>query len=979
MKKLVLFAAFLLIFSGMITAQVAINTTGDEADPSAILDLQSATKGFLVPRVTSAERNLIGTTQSGLLVYDLTTESFWYYDNTQAGWIDMGSGPGAASINDLSDAISDNSSVFLGSSSGMSDDGTNNSNTGVGSYSLSSVTSGIRNVAVGRFSLAFTTTASYNTAIGYNAALNNVTGYSNVAIGPNSLYYNMSRSNLVAIGDSALFNNGNGINYSYEATANTAVGSKALYSNTKGYLNTALGFNALYSNTTGRQNTAIGYKSQEITTIGYNNTSIGDLSLTSNTTGYYNTAIGSNSMGDNTLGFNNTGVGIGSLRKNTEGDRNVGLGSSALSENLTGNDNTALGSYAGKGVSGNSVSGCVFIGYSAGENNTTDNKLYIDNSNTPTPLIGGDFSTNQVDINGTIKITGGSPGANKVLTSDADGLASWESPAVSSLDDLSDAISDNSSVFLGSSSGINDDGSDNQNAAVGKYALQFNTTGRWNAALGYDCLKQTTTGSGNSAFGHQSMENNINGHANVAVGENALFYNIDASNNTAIGYRAAFHNTASNTTAIGYSALYNNTTGLNEGIGAYAMYFNTTGTNNVALGSSSLYYNETGNNNTAIGKKAGFGTNGTSISGCVFIGYSAGENNTNDDKLFIDNSNTSTPLIGGDFSTNQVDINGTIKITGGSPGAGKVLTSDADGDATWETPEAYASSINDLADAVNSGTKLFMGTNAGISNTGTYNTGIGYESLKLNTSGSYNTALGYKTLDENTSGNYNTGFGHGSLGENIEGYYNTAFGCESLSANTLGDANTALGYNAFTSGENYFNSMALGYNASVNGSNQIHLGNTSITEIKGQVNFTAYSDGRIKENVKENVKGLDFIMKLRPVTYHINLDEENRILGITDKVNLPNKYDIERVVKTGFIAQEVEAAAHEVDYDFSGIQKPKHEKDLYGLSYSEFVVPLVKGMQEQQQQIEKQQQQIETLNKEISELKVLTERLLNQR
>jgi hypothetical protein len=33
-------------------------------------------------------------------------------------------------------------------------------------------------------------------------------------------------------------------------------------------------------------------------------------------------------------------------------------------------------------------------------------------------------------------------------------------------------------------------------------------------------------------------------------------------------------------------------------------------------------------------------------------------------------------------------------------------------------------------------------------------------------------------------------------------------------------------------------------------------------------------------------------------------------------------------------------------FDFSGVEKPKNEKDLYGLRYAEFVVPLVKAVQE---------------------------------
>ena len=33
-------------------------------------------------------------------------------------------------------------------------------------------------------------------------------------------------------------------------------------------------------------------------------------------------------------------------------------------------------------------------------------------------------------------------------------------------------------------------------------------------------------------------------------------------------------------------------------------------------------------------------------------------------------------------------------------------------------------------------------------------------------------------------------------------------------------------------------------------------------------------------------------------------------------------------------------------YDFSGVDAPKNDKDIYGLRYSEFVVPLVKAVQE---------------------------------
>ena len=53
-----------------------------------------------------------------------------------------------------------------------------------------------------------------------------------------------------------------------------------------------------------------------------------------------------------------------------------------------------------------------------------------------------------------------------------------------------------------------------------------------------------------------------------------------------------------------------------------------------------------------------------------------------------------------------------------------------------------------------------------------------------------------------------------------------------------------------------------------------------------------------------------------------------------------------KIIYTGFIAQEVEATAKKMNYDFSGVDAPKNDQDFYGLRYSEFVVPLVKAVQE---------------------------------
>lgn len=49
---------------------------------------------------------------------------------------------------------------------------------------------------------------------------------------------------------------------------------------------------------------------------------------------------------------------------------------------------------------------------------------------------------------------------------------------------------------------------------------------------------------------------------------------------------------------------------------------------------------------------------------------------------------------------------------------------------------------------------------------------------------------------------------------------------------------------------------------------------------------------------------------------------------------------------SGFLAQEVSAAAQSLSYDFSGVEKPKNEGALYTVRYEEFVTPLVKTVQE---------------------------------
>lgn len=196
-----------------------------------------------------------------------------------------------------------------------------------------------------------------------------------------------------------------------------------------------------------------------------------------------------------------------------------------------------------------------------------------------------------------------------------------------------------------------------------------------------------------------------------------------------------------------------------------------------------------------------------------------------------------------------------------------------------------------------------------------------------------------------------------------------------LTNNTSGSYNTALGYSAFSTGTAYENSTALGYNAEPGASNKIVLGNSSVTWIGGHSSWNNTSDERMKTNINEDVIGLEFILNLRPVTYNFDKDMMDEIIGVEDVSDYTEKYDVETIKQSGFLAQEVEEAAIKAGYDFSGITIPEGDVKYYSLAYAEFVVPLVKAVQEQQEIIVSQDNKIEKLEKELNEIKALLKKL----
>jgi hypothetical protein len=201
-------------------------------------------------------------------------------------------------------------------------------------------------------------------------------------------------------------------------------------------------------------------------------------------------------------------------------------------------------------------------------------------------------------------------------------------------------------------------------------------------------------------------------------------------------------------------------------------------------------------------------------------------------------------------------------------------------------------------------------------------------------------------------------------------------GKQALLTNTKGFNNTAIGYLADVSKPGLQNATAIGYNAIVNADNKVRIGNTAVTSIGGQVGWTIFSDGRYKNNIKENIPGLTFINSLRPVSYTVDIkaldayynkqrqQTSNSIAATGDMATTGG--DAAKIIHSGFVAQEVEEVAKKLNYDFDGVDKPTNKEDLYGLRYENFIVPLVKAVQELSAMNEERDAKIEALQKQFA-------------
>jgi len=423
------------------------------------------------------------------------------------------------------------------------------------------------------------------------------------------------------------------------------------------------------------------------------NVGVGQNALEDNVIGGGNTAIGANTLANSNTS-DNVAIGENTLTALTTGQGNTAVGKGGFQTNSTGSFNTSLGLYAGYNNQGSSN---VFLGHRAGQNETGSDKLYIDNTNTASPLIYGDFGTNELTVNGelgigttspaeelhvvgNIRMVDGNQAAGRVLVSDVNGTGTWT--AATSLGIMEDqaltmtnhtlSISEGNSVTVVAKS-LTDADNDTKihvEESADEDIIRFDMAGTEHFTMTRGRLAVLNTGYSVFIGQNAGINDDWSNNHNVAVGQNALEDNVIGGGNTAIGANALANSNTSDNIAIGENTL----TAL------------TTGQGNTAVGKGGFQTNSTGSFNTSLGLYAGYFNQGSSN---IFIGHRAGQDEAGSNKLYIDNTNTSNPLIYGDFSTDVLRVNGTLNVNNAynmptvAGTNGFVLQTDGAGVASW--------------------------------------------------------------------------------------------------------------------------------------------------------------------------------------------------------------------------------------------------------------------------------------------------------
>ena len=307
----------------------------------------------------------------------------------------------------------------------------------------------------------------------------------------------------------------------------------------------------------------------------------------------------------------------------------------------------------------------------------------------------------KLEVAGQVKITGGSPGAGKVLTSDGTGLATWETPSAPGAGSIDSSLIADGSIV---------DADINASAAIAQSKIANLTT---------------------DLAAKQPLDSDLTAMAGLTV-NGIVVKSGDGTATTRAVQQTAGRTIVSNGNGVSGNITIDVNTSLLPTPPAAGQYLKSTG-----VGTASWSTLASGDITTALGftpvNKAG-----DTMTGALTLSADPTNNLHAATKQYVDSAvNSSGPwtLSGGNVYRSsgnvgigntspgaKLEVTGQVKITGGTPGVGKVLTSDAAGLASWATPTSAPAGSNNQVQYNNGGV---MGANSGFRYDGSGSVTIG--------------------------------------------------------------------------------------------------------------------------------------------------------------------------------------------------------------------------------------------------------------
>jgi trimeric autotransporter adhesin len=256
----------------------------------------------------------------------------------------------------------------------------------------------------------------------------------------------------------------------------------------------------------------------------------------------------------------------------------------------------------------------------------------------------------------------------------------------------------------------------------------------------------------------------------------------------------------------------------------------------------------------------------------------------------------------------------------------------------------------------------YIGYNAGSSDDlGNKNVAVGSGALStLNYAGAtdgLNVAVGLNALGLQTTAVQNTALGNSAGGAITTGSYNVCIGNAAANHDTpltTGSPNILIGAYSDTSSGSSTHQIVMGYNVTGNADNSFCFGNTGTDSAIafGATSISAPSDIRLKEDIKDETVGLEFINELRPVTFRWkkakDVPSEMKAHSDSEERVMNGKYN------HGFIAQEVKSVIDKYDIkDGFEMWKEDEADGRQRIAEGELIPFLVKAIQELSAEVNK--------------------------